>query len=234
MNESFKTSRKGLVLSSFFILVMSFIVVILIIAIVYIFNINIFTGVLTGSMNMQYSTDANRELYTVLSSDCPIEDSIYYDGYSVGDLISLYVSGSERVKDEIGPSLKGCISSSLSKVADVNNNGIDDVEDYHYMYLYVDYANMRYLETRRPKVTVSLEGDVIPWNPEAFPTMSSGQLPIDPYFFMPTMNDRAIIKLPLADAGTTDKGSVLVVLEEWSKDRWSTLSEEQQRSGRES
>ncbi|MCK5042808.1 MAG: hypothetical protein KAR51_02180, partial [Candidatus Aenigmarchaeota archaeon] len=53
-----RKSRRGVVLSSTLIIVLSAVLIIMIILMTSIFNLNTISNVATGHMNMQYSTDA--------------------------------------------------------------------------------------------------------------------------------------------------------------------------------
>lgn len=219
---NFKKTRSGVVLSSSFIIIMSFLLVIMIIALSFIFEFNIFTNVATGHLNMQYSTDAGRELILLMSSDCEIAG---YENYNIEDLIGVYVSGSLSVKESIHDDLTDCIVLPLVTIADVNKGD----EDIHYMYFYVLHGGQKYLEIRRPNLDeVNMPVVILPWVVSIPVTVEDG-FPKDPRYYSETMNDMFRVQIPLADTGNMQFGSATAVLEEWSDEPWTTLTTEQQR-----
>ena len=243
-NRIFK--RKGFV-QHWFVLIMSFLLVIAIIILVTIFNINVTSTVVTGNLNMQYSTDAGREIYALLSAGCPAVGDPYTD-YSVSELISVYVSGDLTVKESIDTELRNCIRSSLSTIAEVNE-GVNKTGDPipHYMYFYVTYGNQKYLENRRPGIVYDKKvNTLIPFNADFISTttgLDTGKyynpigivlhidpisLPVDPRYFSSTMNDRYHIQIPLSDSGNMQYSSATAILEEWSDESWTTLTQAQQ------
>ncbi len=220
----FKKSRKGAVLPSSVILIMSFVLVLFIILLTFIFNINITSNVATGHMNMQYSTDAGRELILLLSSDCEVPG---YENYNVADLIGVYVSGTLDVKENIYSNMNNCIEPSLETISEVNQ---DENEVIHYMYFYVLYGGQKYLEMRRPNidaVNVPIPTIMIPWG-VSIPVKIEDGYPTNPRYYSETMNDRFMVQIPLADTGNMQFSSATAVLEEWSDEPWTTLSPEQQ------
>ncbi|MCK5593612.1 MAG: hypothetical protein KAI18_00045 [Candidatus Aenigmarchaeota archaeon] len=238
-NRIFK--RKGFV-QHWFVLIMSFLLVIAIIILVTIFNINVTSTVVTGNLNMQYSTDAGREIYALLSAGCPAVGDPYTD-YSVSELISVYVSGDLTVKESIDTDLRDCIASSLATIAEVNE-GVDKTGDPipHYMYFYVTYGNNKYIESRQPSMVYDPGlHTLMPWNSEFISTTTGldfnttilggktpASLPVDPRYFSSTMNDRYSIQIPLSDSGNMQHSSATAVLEEWSDESWTTLTQAQQ------
>lgn len=240
------SQRKGFV-QHWFVLLMSSLLVIAIMLWVTIFNINVTSTVVTGNLNMQYSTDSGREIYALLSAGCPAVGDPY-DDYSVSELISVYVSGDLAVKESIDAPLRNCIVSSLSTIADVNE-GIDKEGDpiNHYMYFYILYGDNEYLENRRPAIVYDKKiNTLIPFNADFISVttdLDSGKyyspagihtstpsisLPLDPSYFSSTMNDRYSIQIPLADSGNMQYSSATAVLEEWSDESWTTLTQAQQ------
>lgn len=243
-NKSFK--RKGFV-QHWFVLIMSFLLVIAIIILVMIFNVNVTSTVVTGNLNMQYSTDSGREIYALLSAGCPTVGDPY-DDYSVSELISVYVSGDLTVKESIDTSLRNCIASSLSTISEVNE-GVDKDSNpiNHYMYFYVNYGDQKYLENRRPGIVYDKKvNTLIPFNADFISTttgLDTGKyytpagivlhvdpisLPVNPRYFSSTMNDRYSIQIPLSDSGNMQHSSATAVLEEWSDESWTTLTQAQQ------
>ena len=224
-DKSFK--RKGFV-QHWFVLIMSFLLVIAIILLVSIFNINVTSTVVTGNLNMQYSTDAGREIYALLSAGCPDVDEPY-DDYNVADLISVYVSGDLTVKESIDTDLRSCIKSSLATIAEVNEGKDKDGDTInHYMYFYVTYGGQKYLEDRRPTYVVYNTNIITPYNILFVLTSDEDLYPKDPSYFSSTMNDRYSIQIPLADHGNMQYSSATAVLEEWSDESWTTLTQAQQ------
>ncbi|MBW6462408.1 MAG: hypothetical protein K0B07_05160 [DPANN group archaeon] len=233
------SKRKGFV-QHWFVLIMSFMLVIAIILLVSIFNINITSSVVTGNLNMQYSTDSGREIYALLSAGCPAVNEPYND-YNVADLISVYVSGDLTVKESIDTDLRSCIASSLTKIAEVNEGKDKTGIIPHYMYFYVTYGGQNYLEERRPGITYDKKVNIlIPFNVN-FVLTTTGMdykidtlrtvptsLPVNPSYFSSTMNDRYSIQIPLFDSGNMQYSSATAVLEEWSDESWTTLTQAQQ------
>ncbi|NOQ37319.1 hypothetical protein GQ472_00395 [archaeon] len=225
---NFKKSRRGVVLSSSLIIILSVVLIIMIILMTSIFNLNTISNVATGHMNMQYSTDAGRELILILSSDCDVTG---YENYSVTDLIGVYVSGTLDIKENIYDDMNNCIEPALEIISDVNQ-GVDKDgnEVTHYMYFYILYGGQKYLEMRRPNidiVNIPIPTIIIPWG-LSIPVKLEDAYPVNPRYYSETMNDRFSVQIPLADPGNMQFGSVTVVLEEWSDDPWTTLTLEQQ------
>lgn len=245
MNKKQPVLKKGVVISEPFILIMSTVIIILAIALVILFNIDVFTNVSEGQRNMQYSTDAGRELYAIMASDCDT-GIVNYENYNVEDLISVYVSGTQEVKEDIDASLRGCITAALVTIADVNKGKDKDGNNIdHCMYFYVTYNSQKYLELRRPGITYDKEKDtLIPWvenvvtttgldwaithYPAGGTSSSIVSLPVNPRYFKETINDISKIRVPLADDGNMQYSSATAVLEEWSNEPWSTLTPLQQ------
>ncbi|NOQ55527.1 MAG: hypothetical protein GQ477_01835 [Nanohaloarchaea archaeon] len=223
---------------------MSFLLTIAIILLVMIFNIDITSSVVTGNLNMQYSTDSGREIYALLSAGCPDVTVVPYNDYNVAELISVYVSGDLKIKESIDDDLRSCITSSLATIADVNEGKDDEGNPIdHYMYFYVNYGGQKHLEERRPGIIYDKhEHLLIPFNADFISTTSgldseqngmvpvAISLPVNPSYFSSTMNDRYSIQIPLADNGNMQYRSATAVLEEWSDEPWTTLTQAQQES----
>lgn len=211
-----------------FVLIMSFVVVVLIILLVSLFELDITSSVITGHTNIQYSTDAGRELYTLLAAGCDtgIDE---YENYNVENLISVYVSSTLEVKEQLDTHLRGCITSTLEQIAEVNKGKDREGNDIdHYMYFYITYGGQKYLEERMPAdFAPSSTSAVVPWD-SSIETASGDDYPKDPGYFSPAMNDQAKVQVPLADHGSAHFSSATAVLEEWSEEPWTTLTAEQQ------
>ena len=257
-----KKKKKGLIISGWFVIIMAFLLVIGIIVLFKLVDINVTSSVVGDHLNMQYSTDSGRELYSILASGCSdiTEDAKYenkYKGYNVENLISVYVSGDLRVKQALDAELRACIDESLKMIADVNE-GKDRVglPIKHYMYFYVIYGGNKYLEGRQPDLFFDADVGMayIPWNPEFVTISPPGkdtamsysptyllthsttlsanpiqfQFPVNPRYFSKTMNDMFSVQVPLADSGNMQFDSAKAVLEEWSDEPWTTLTQSQQ------
>jgi len=223
----FKESRKGVVLSSTLIIVLSVVLIITIILMTSIFNLNAISNVATGHMNMQYSTDAGRELIMLISSDCDVTG---YENYNVADLIGVYVSGTLDIKENIYDDMNDCIKPSLEIISEVNQGEDKDGNEVtHYMYFYILYGEQKYLEMRKPNidgVNIPIPTIIIPWGVSTY--VDDDGYSVNPRYYSETMNDRFSVQIPLADPGNMQFGSVTAVLEEWSDDPWTTLTPEQQ------
>ena len=224
----FKKSRRGVVLSSSLIIILSVVLIIMIILMTSIFNLNNISNVATGHMNMQYSTDAGRELILLLSSDCEVPG---YENYNVADLIGVYVSGTLDVKENIYSDMNNCIEPSLETISEVNQGEDKDGNAVtHYMYFYVLYGGQKYLEMRRPNidiVNIPIPTIMIPWG-LSIPVKIEDGYTVNPRYYSETMNDRFRVQIPLADTGNMQFSSATAVLEEWSDEPWTTLTPEQQ------
>ena len=226
-----RKSRRGVVLSSTLIIVLSAVLIIMIILMTSIFNLNTISNVATGHLNMQYSTDAGRELIMLISSDCDVPG---YENYNVADLIGVYVSGTLDIKEDIYDGMINCIEPSLEIISEVNQGEDKDGNAVtHYMYFYILYGGQKYLEMRRPNidnVSVLIPNIILPWG-FFVPVKVEDAYPVNPRYYSETMNDRFSVQIPLADPGNMQFGSVTAVLEEWSDDPWTTLTSEQQGLG---